>query len=1137
MTYDDAGRLAALSRFIQAARVARELEEILGAALSCVEESLGSCCGAVLLSHEGRLSLRAFRDGQGPGEPGQACSMASIEVARHALREHKLVVVRDGAALVGQPLTHGGRLIRALVAVPLQGEELPGVLCLGTYDRQDFHEEELQVLALVAERLGLAVEAERRRAAEQRSRVQLEAVRTAALLLAEPMALSSVLQRIVEQARLIARAEYAALGILSDGGLRFEPWVFSGLSEEQARSIGQPPHPVGLLGEVPATGKVVRIADARQDPRYQGVPSRHPPIHSFLGIPITLRGERMGNLYLANKSGAEEFGLEDELAVQLLAQHAAIAVESARAHERTQRDMEELRRTHSALQESDGRLLRTFEDAPIGMAMLDLEGRFLRVNRVLCEIAGRTAEELLGLRFQDITHPEDQELVLLENERLLRGESDRYELAQRCLRKDGSTVQLKLSTSLLRDERRGALHFISQLQDVTKQQRVEQEMLASERRFRALFDNALEGILILDNQGLCVDANPGACAILRLPRASMLGKPFFQLAGGGAPEELQERWQQLLAQGEYRGESRLRQPDGHILEVEYSARAHFVPGQHLAVIRDITQRKRSEAALRRSEALLRLVLESLPVGVWIADENGKILQGNPASQRIWGGVRHVGPERYGEYKGWWADTGQRIASEEWGLARALRKAESSFGEIIHIEAFDGKRKTIQHSALPMRSHEGKIIGALSVNEDITERIQVERELKLLAEASAVLSGSLELDTMIQGVARLAAAHLGDWCVIDLLEGEEFHRAAAAHRRPELEAPVRELLRYPPVLGSGCSFTRRLLSARQAVSGRVPPEIITAYLVDGRHREVLKGLEPHCYLAIPLATRDRVLGILAIFSVDPERRYEATDHSAATELGRRAALAIENARLHVQTQRAHQMRKEMVAIVSHDLRNPLAAISLLATAIEQDAELGINPALAADARSIQHAAEQMERLIRDMLDLAAIEAGRLTIQPQPLDLGQLLEEAREMLAPLAEQKRVVLRVHPPDSPVCLQCDRSRTLQVISNLCGNALKFTPERGAVTVRAALEGDHVVLSVSDTGKGISPEELPHIFDRYWRAKGSEQVAGVGLGLAIVKGIVEAHGGSIRAESREGEGTTFFISLPVSGPPMQPRR
>jgi PAS domain S-box-containing protein len=1132
----DAGRLASLTRFIQAARTARELEDLLGAALNCVEESLGSCCAAVLLSDEGRLSLRVFRDGQGLGEPGQVCAMASAEMARRALREQKLVVVQDGATLVGQPLRHQGRLIRALVAIPLQGMELPGVLCLGSYDRQGFHEEELQVLTLVAERLGLALEAERRREAEQRSRVQLEAVRTAALLLAEPVALSAALQRIVEQVRLISLAEYAALGILSDGGQRFEPWVFTGLSEEQARSIGQPPHPVGLLGEVPATGQVVRIADARQDHRYQGVPSQHPPIRSFLGIPITLRGERVGNLYLANKSRAKEFSKEDELAVQLLAQHAAIAVESARAHERTQRDMEELRRTHSALQESEERLLRTFEDAPIGMAMLDLEGRFLRVNRVLCEISGRTAEELLGLRFQDITHPEDLELVLLENERLLRGESSRFELAKRYLRKDGSIVHLKLSSSLIRDERRGALHFISQFQDVTKQQRVEQEMLVSERRFRALFDNALEGILILDNQGICADANPGACAILRLPRAAMIGKPLLQLANEGTPEQFQERWQQLLAQGEYRGESRLRQPDGHILEVEYSVRAHFVPGEHLAIIRDITQRKRSEAALRRSEALLRLVLESLPVGVWIADENGKILQGNPAGQRIWGGVRHVGPERYGEYKGWWADTGKRIAAAEWGMARAVRNAESSFGEVLHIETFDGKRKTIQVSSLPMRSHDGKIIGALSVNEDITERIQVERELKLLAEASAVLGGSLELDTMIHGVARVAAAHLGDWCVIDLLEGEEFRRATGAHRRPEQDGPVRELLRHPPGLGSGCSFTRRLLSARQAVSGKVPPEILTAYLVDERHQEVLKEIEPHSYLAVPLATRDRVLGILTIFSMDPERRYEAGDHSAATELGRRVALAIENARLQVQTQRAHQTRKEMVAIVSHDLRNPLTAISLLAAGIEQDAERENAPGIAADARSIQHAAEQMERLIRDMLDLAAIEAGRLTIQSQPEDLGRLLEEAREMLTPLAEQRRVSLRIHSPGSPISLQCDRNRALQVISNLCGNALKFTPEGGTVTVRAAPEGDDVLISVSDTGKGISPEELPHIFDRYWRAKGSEQTAGVGLGLAIVKGIVEAHGGSIRAESRQGEGSTFFVSLPVSGPRMQPR-
>ncbi|HSP79403.1 MAG TPA: HAMP domain-containing sensor histidine kinase, partial [Myxococcaceae bacterium] len=231
--------------------------------------------------------------------------------------------------------------------------------------------------------------------------------------------------------------------------------------------------------------------------------------------------------------------------------------------------------------------------------------------------------------------------------------------------------------------------------------------------------------------------------------------------------------------------------------------------------------------------------------------------------------------------------------------------------------------------------------------------------------------------------------------------------------------------------------------------------------------------------------------------------------------------------------ANRMRKEMMAVVSHDLRNPLGAVSLRALAVERRAERAGDAATVADAQAMQRSARQMERLVSDMLDLAAIEAGRLTIRPQPQTLCSLLAEAEEMLVPLGERHGVRVEVLPPATLVLLQCDRNRIVQVLSNLAGNALKFTPAGGRVTVRAESEEGRVRLSVSDTGPGIHPEELPHVFDHSWRAKGVEKTAGVGLGLAIVKGIVEAHGGCVCAESQPGQGSTFRVELPLEGPSL----
>ncbi len=1123
-------KLATLRRFTEATRQSQGLEQLLEAALRCIEETFEACCAALLEGDGERLTLRAIRGLVSKAEAEQEYAGLCRLLTQQVRDARQPLLLEDASHLPW----HGGKPVRSLLAVPLPGEaSASAVLCVGAFAPRAFGPDEVVLLELMADRISLALADERSRSAEQSSHAQLEAVRAAALLFAEPIDLNSALQRIVDQARHIANAAYAALGLAHGDPLApFNPWVFSGISEEEARRIGRMPRPVGLLGEVLSTGEVVRLEDASADPRFGGVPAHHPHLTSFLGVPIILRGRHLGDLYLANKVGGSGFTEEDEQTVRLLAQHAALAVESAQVRERTQGDMEVLRTTHAALEESEERLRRTLEDAPIGMAVVDLDGYFRRVNRVLCELVGRTPEELRELRYHDITHPEDLELELREMERLLRGQQDRFQIAKRYLRKDGSPVEVRLSRSLLRDERGQPLQFIAQTQDITEQNRVERALLEGERRFRALFDNSLEGILILDQKGHFLDANPSACALLRQPRSALLGRSFVGLADNTRVEQHEKQWQRFLLQGEQKGEFAVRLPDGQVLEVEFSARAHFMPGQHLVMMHDITRRKRGEAALRRSEAMLRLTMENLPVGVWIADEHGTIIQGNPEGQRIWGGARYVNLERLGEFKGWWADTGRPLAAGDWALARAVRRGETSIGEVIRIESFDGKKKVLLNSAVPVKDAEGRLLGALMVNEDITERLRTESELKLLAEASALVSTSLDLQATLEGVAHLAVKHLGDWCVIDLLEDGKLRPVTAAHRKPGQEHRVRELLSYPPDLHDEDTPISHVVRTGTPRLGEATPKLLARSATqNARYLAIIQALASRSIMLVPLTARDQTLGVLSIASADPERQYEPRDLIPALELAWRAALAIENARLHEQAQQANRMRKEMMAVVSHDLRNPLGAVSLRATAVERRAERAGDAATVADAQAMQRSARQMERLVSDMLDLVAIEVGHLTIKPQPQKLCSLLAEVEEMLVPLGEHHGVKVEVRPPASLVVLKGDRNRIVQVLSNLAGNAMKFTPTGGRVTVRAELEEGRVRLSVSDTGPGIHPEELPHIFDRYWRARGMEKMAGVGLGLAIVKGIVEAHGGSVRAESQPGEGSTFHVELPLEGP------
>jgi two-component system, chemotaxis family, sensor kinase Cph1 len=255
-------------------------------------------------------------------------------------------------------------------------------------------------------------------------------------------------------------------------------------------------------------------------------------------------------------------------------------------------------------------------------------------------------------------------------------------------------------------------------------------------------------------------------------------------------------------------------------------------------------------------------------------------------------------------------------------------------------------------------------------------------------------------------------------------------------------------------------------------------------------------------------------------------WTAPDLEAAENL-RRDAVEIDLERQVVREQRAVRARDDLVAVVSHDLRNPLGVIQMQAAILLQTVGRGgddFSRRIQTSTDHIQRAVRHMNTLIRDLLDLAKLEAGRFTLQCSPCQMDDLVEESLLILRPLAEAKRITLTSDLGAAAV--NADRDRIFQVLSNLVGNAIKFTPEGGSIFVRAETESTGVRVTVSDTGPGIPPDQLANLFDRYWQARRSDQ-EGSGLGLFIAKGIVEAHGGRIWTEARAGAGATFIFMLP----------
>ena len=235
----------------------------------------------------------------------------------------------------------------------------------------------------------------------------------------------------------------------------------------------------------------------------------------------------------------------------------------------------------------------------------------------------------------------------------------------------------------------------------------------------------------------------------------------------------------------------------------------------------------------------------------------------------------------------------------------------------------------------------------------------------------------------------------------------------------------------------------------------------------------------------------------------------------------------NARLVRDLTRAVSARDDMMGIVSHDLRNPVNAVKMLAGAILQSADVAPLPeSVTQHASVMMQAAVQMDRLIQDLLDVTGLESGRIQLTPQPVAAVDLVSAAVKTLAPLAAERGVELKVEVAPKLPRVDVDPDRVAQVFSNLIGNAIKYTGRGGSVTVIATAESDDVQVTIADTGIGIAKSELPRIFDRFWQSKRTNR-SGAGLGLSIARGIVRAQGGRIWVESRAGEGTQVHFTLP----------
>jgi signal transduction histidine kinase len=437
---------------------------------------------------------------------------------------------------------------------------------------------------------------------------------------------------------------------------------------------------------------------------------------------------------------------------------------------------------------------------------------------------------------------------------------------------------------------------------------------------------------------------------------------------------------------------------------------------------------------------------------------------------------------------------------------------------------------------PLRNAEGGVIGVLTFIVDITESVRARRRAEasaarmfdLLRRATAVADASLDAAETLESLLRLVVPGFADFCQIDLLDDEGRPASvASAHVQADKDALLREMDRkYPPLPHS--PRKRVLDTGRSELVREVGDRILGESANSPEHRRILDALGARSSIIVPLRTRGRTLGALSMSVAESERTYTEEDLALAEDLGHRAALALDNARLHREAKAAIEARDDLLAVVSHDLKTPLSVISICSSVLQRKAESGSpDPAAYKQIMTIQRSSARMANLIGDLLDAASLAGGHFSMEAGIHEMRLVLEDAMEAMRTVAQDKAVRLEcVDEFDDHPHVLCDREKIVRVYANLIGNAIKFTPAGGTVIVKGTSTKDEVVISIEDTGVGIAEAHLPHIFERFWRLERKSR-GGSGLGLFIAKGIIEAHGGRIWVESKLEAGSTFRFSLP----------
>ncbi len=654
--------------------------------------------------------------------------------------------------------------------------------------------------------------------------------------------------------------------------------------------------------------------------------------------------------------------------------------------------------------------------------------------------------------------------------------------------------------------------------------------LAQERL--ALLDSTAQAIFGVDLAGRCIFANRACAEMLRWSPVDLLGYDMRELAPRHGSERSPSLKEQLV-----------RRSDGTSFPAESWAHPIVVEGRvtgTVVALTDLTERRSAEQERREIAARERMAVETGRLGLWEYDVAADRATGSERTHRILGTVD--GPLTRAGFLALVDPRDRRRVKT--AIARALAVTDAVEYEIEYRVRCDpdAEPRWLAARTTTLRDQTGRPVRMIGTMMDITERKRIEEELRRLLEAEHVAREQAEAAVAtlrkLQVVTDHALSQLGlRELLVELMRRirevlacdtatvllwDESRRGLRPVESDGLREEVFEDICIPP--GAGVAGRIAESETGLIINDLSPADVLSPFL-----RDRVRSL-----IGVPLRSEGQLVGVLHVGAAAP-RLFTDADLDLLRRVGDRAVLAIDRARLaeserqaRDEAERANRSKDEFLAVLSHELRTPLTAmlgwVKLLRTG-------RVSPAQTARAlESIERNTRLQARLIDDLLDLSRAITGKLLLDLRPVALGPVVQDAAESFVSTAAGKGVKLAIAV--GPATVRGDALRLGQVVTNLVGNAVKFTPAGGDISVRLERAGLEARFTVRDTGVGIDPHLLPHIFDRFRQADdgGGQPQAGLGLGLAVVRNLVELHGGTVRAESGgAGRGATFTVTLPLA--------